>query len=149
MPLFHKIEQIKEIAQTALLDWSTENWWKKLKGLIFIGFGYLLSPLCWWNDLFFNLPLAYGVGYVCSWANPNLFLPGAIVGYWLTNIVGILLMQAGAIDVFEKQQKEKNFKKELFSGLLSSTAYTVVILALMQFHLIDMPDLTSNQQVFK
>lgn len=131
-----------------VLSWSSENWIKKIKGLIFIALGYLLSPLCWWNDLFFNLPLAYGIGYLCSWINPQLFIPGTIAGYWLSNVVGILLMQAGAIDVFEEQKKEKNLKKELLSGLLSSTVYTLIIIALVQFNLLNLPDLGNPQELF-
>jgi hypothetical protein len=27
----------------------------------------MLSPLSWWNDLFFNLPIALLFGYLVSW----------------------------------------------------------------------------------
>lgn len=30
---------------------------KKLRGSFLLGIGYMLSPLSWWNDLFFNLPI--------------------------------------------------------------------------------------------
>ncbi len=114
-------------------------WLKKLRGGFFLVIGYLLSPLCWWNDLFFNLPIAYCFGYVCSWFSPNLLLPFSIVGYWLSNVAGILLMQFGALDVVQGQPKERNFKKELLTGLVSSTVYTLVILALIQFKILDTP----------
>lgn len=116
---------------------------KKLRGGFLLVIGYLLSPLCWWNDLFFNLPIAYFFGYVCSWLSPNLLLPCSIVGYWLSNIVGILLMQVGVVDVFQGQPKERNLKKELLTGLVSSTIYTIVILALIQFKILDTPVLFS------
>ncbi|MEB3104243.1 MAG: hypothetical protein VKN17_00515, partial [Cyanobacteriota bacterium] len=32
----------------------------RLRAVVLIGVGWLLSPLCWWNDLVINLPLAYG-----------------------------------------------------------------------------------------
>ncbi|PZU92219.1 MAG: hypothetical protein DCE90_18695, partial [Pseudanabaena sp.] len=35
---------------------------QKIKGGIFLVVGYVLSPLCWWNDLIINLPIAYGFG---------------------------------------------------------------------------------------
>lgn len=35
---------------------------KKLRGGFCFVIGYLLSPLCWWNDLIFNLPVAYFLG---------------------------------------------------------------------------------------
>jgi hypothetical protein len=108
---------------------------KKLRGGFLLVVGYLLSPLCWWNDLVFNLPVSYCFGYICGWFSPNLFFPGLIVGYWLSNIVGILLMQAGALDVF--QQSERNLKKELLTGLATSTVYTLAIVALIQFKILD------------
>lgn len=120
---------------------------KKVRGGLLFGLGYLLSPLCWWNDLIFNLPIAYGFGYVCHWFVANWFIPGAIVGYWLSNIVGILLMQFGVVDVFQKTQ-EHNFKKELLTGVLSSTAYTLLILALVQCKILAIPDLTTAKLSF-
>jgi UDP-N-acetylmuramyl pentapeptide phosphotransferase/UDP-N-acetylglucosamine-1-phosphate transferase len=113
---------------------------KKLRGGILLVIGYLLSPLCWWNDLIFNLPIAYCFGYVCSWFEPNLMLPASIAGYWITNILGILLMQAGALDVLQ-QNKPRNLKKELISGFLSSTVYTILIVALIQLKILEIPNL--------
>jgi hypothetical protein len=112
---------------------------KKLRGGLLVLVGYLLSPLCWWNDLLFNLPVAYAFGYICSLFSSNLFMPGLIAGYWLSNIIGILLMQLGTADILQGQQKEKNFKKELLMGVASSTLYTAVIVALVQFKVLDTP----------
>ncbi|MBD0266234.1 MAG: hypothetical protein ICV78_27010 [Tolypothrix sp. Co-bin9] len=117
---------------------------KKLIGGFLVVIGFLLSPLCWWNDLFFNLPIAYFFGYMCSWFSQDLLIPCSILGYWISNIVGILLMQAGALDVFQGQPKERNLKKELLTGLASSTVYTIVILALIQFKILDVPVLFSG-----
>lgn len=89
---------------------------KKLRGGFFLLIGYLLSPLSWWNDLFFNLPVAYGFGYLCSLFSPNLLIPCAIAGYWLSNIAGILLMQAGAVDVFQNQPQETRPEKRAIDG---------------------------------
>lgn len=116
---------------------------KKLRGGFLLVIGYLLSPLCWWNDLFFNLPIAYFFGYVCSWFSPNLLLPCSIIGYWVSNIVGILLMQFGTVDIFQKQPEERNLKKQLLTGLVSSTIYTIAILALIQLKILDVPVLFS------
>jgi uncharacterized membrane protein HdeD (DUF308 family) len=109
--------------------------------------GFLLSPLSWWNDLFFNLPIAYFFGYLCSQFSANLFLPCAIAGYWLSNVLGILLMQIGVLDVVREEGGEGNFKKELLMGLASSTVYTVIILLLLQFNILDTPDLFSQEQL--
>ncbi len=123
---------------------SRKNIFKKLRGGFFLVLGYLLSPLCWWNDLLFNLPIAYGFGYGCSLLFPKLLLPCSIIGYWLSNIVGILLMQFGSQDIFQKEPKEHNLKKELFTGLMTSTAYTLLILLLIQLKILDSPILFSN-----
>ncbi|MEO6861236.1 MAG: hypothetical protein ABI180_06815 [Microcoleus sp.] len=124
-----------------------EVWFKKIRGGLLLANGYLLSPLCWWNDLFFNLPIAYGFGYICSWLSPDLLFPGTIFGYWLSNIAGILLMQFGAVDVFADKPKQKNLKKELLTGLVSSTAFTIVVVALIHFKILDTPDIFSGESV--
>ncbi|MCU0543536.1 MAG: hypothetical protein MUE44_15395 [Oscillatoriaceae cyanobacterium Prado104] len=126
-------------------DSGTKTWLKKLRGGLFLTVGYLLSPLCWWNDLFFNLPIAYAFGYICSWISPDWLFPGSIVGYWLSNIVGILLMQFGAVDVLTNKPKETNLKKELLVGFASSTAFTVVVVALVYFKVLDIPDIFASQ----
>ena len=123
-----------------------EVWFKKIRGGLLLAIGYLLSPLCWWNDIFFNLPIAYAFGYICSWLSPDLLFPCTIVGYWLSNIVGILLMQLGTLDVLADKPKEKNLKKELLTGLVSSTVFTVVIVALIHFNVLETPDFFSGQQ---
>ena len=117
---------------------------KKIRGGFFLVLGYLLSPLCWWNDLLFNLPIAYGFGYACSILSPKLLLPCSIIGYWLSNIIGILLMQFGSKDIFQKEPQEHNLKKELVTGLISSTAYTLLIMLLIQLKILDSPILFPN-----
>ncbi|MBD0314280.1 MAG: hypothetical protein ICV86_15930, partial [Microcoleus sp. T3-bin5] len=99
---------------------------KKIRGGLLIGIGYMLSPLSWWNDLFFNLPIAYVFGYGMSWFNADWFLPATIVGYWISNILGILMMQFGAGDVFF-ENRQPNLKKEILIGLGTSTAYTIAV----------------------
>jgi hypothetical protein len=130
--------------QAAQEGFKIEVMLKKLRGGFFLVIGYLLSPLSFWNDLFFNLPIAYFFGYLCSLFSPNLLLPCSILGYWLSNIAGILLMQVGAVDVFQDQPKERNLKKEILMGLVSSTVYSLVILALVQFNILQTPVLFSG-----
>ena len=138
------LNQVGQATQRQLQQFAREDtkevMLKKLRGGFLLGVGYLLSPLCWWNDLFFNLPVAYFFGYVCSWFSPNLLLPCSIAGYWFSNIAGILLMQVGAVDVFQGQT-ERDLKKDLLVGVVSSTVYTLVILALVQFKIIGTPAL--------
>ncbi|MBE9249103.1 hypothetical protein BMF77_01722 [Dolichospermum sp. UHCC 0315A] len=138
-----KVTMNSENTQISLAQPSM-NIWKKLRGGFLLVLGYLLSPLCWWNDLLFNLPIAYFFGYLCSLLSPKLLFPCTILGYWLSNIIGILLMQYGSVDMFQQESKERNLKKELFNSLISSTAYTLVIVLLIQLKIIDTPILFTN-----
>ncbi len=117
---------------------------KKLRGGTLLVVGFMLSPLSWWNDLVFNLPVAYLFGYLCSRFAPELLWPCTIAGYWFSNILGILLMQAGALDLVREQPQERNFKKELITGVVSSTIYTCLILGLVQLKILGTPDLFSE-----
>lgn len=52
-------------------------------------------------------------------------------------------MQFGTVDIFQKQPEERNLKKQLLTGLVSSTIYTIAILALIQLKILDAPVLFS------
>lgn len=108
-------------------------------GLILI-IGFLLSPLCWWNDLVINLPLAYGFGYLCNLFIQGWLIPGAIAGYWLSNLGGILLMQVGGTQILQQKAEQKSFKKVLLSGIISSSVFTTILLLLVHFQFIDLTD---------
>ncbi len=120
---------------------------KKIRGSLLIVVGYLLSPLCWWNDLVFNLPVAYGFGYGMSLISPKFFLGGTIAGYWLSNLVGIIFMQLGAGDVLQNQDQPRNFPKELGMGIATSTAYTLVILAIVHLKIVDISAFIPTEQL--
>jgi hypothetical protein len=115
------------------------NWFKKLRGGALVSLGYMLSPLSWWNDVFFNLPIALGFGYAASWINSTWFAPGTIIGYWLSNVVGIIMMQFGAVDIFAKDET-RNMKRDLLLGLGGATLYTLVVTALVYLNVLKMPD---------
>lgn len=126
---------------------SDSSVWKRLRGGILLTIGFLLSPLSWWNDLIFNLPVAYGFGYLCSWFSSSWLIPGMIVGYWISNILGILLMQAGVLDLAQGQPAQRNFQKELLTGVVSSTIYTLLIIGLVHFKVLETPLLFVNEQL--
>ena len=145
MPALKNTETTAEpsLAIAASPELNTENSLpvsilQKIKGGVLLMVGYLLSPLCWWNDLVINLPIAYGFGYVISLWHSEWFFPAAIAGYWLSNLVGIVLMQIGAKDMLQSTVKKRSFKQEIFSGVLTSTAYTLAIVALVYFHVLDL-----------
>lgn len=56
------------------------------------------------------------------------------IGYG-SNLIGIVMMQFGAIDVLDKAC---NFKQDLGTGSVTSTVYTLAVLALVQFKVLDL-----------
>lgn len=113
-------------------------WRRRLWGGTLVAVGYLLSPLCWWNDLIINLPLALGFGYLASRPFPEALVPMTGLGYWLTNVVGFVLMQQGAVTALQKEGQAPS--GSLRNGLITSTVYTLAIAALIQFHVLALPD---------
>lgn len=99
--------------------------------------GFMLSPLSWWNDAFVNLPLAlafaWRVSSVCAEAwKEAVFDVALIVGYWLTNLLGFVLMHRGARQMLVKTgtaPARSEFKKDL----LVSLGYTALIVLLIKF----------------
>jgi len=115
------------------------NLLKKSKGTFLVSLGYLLSPLSWWNDLFFNLPIAYGFAYLLNWIFVDAFFILTVIGYWLSNILGILMMQWGMIDLFF-EERQSNLKRDILLGLVGSTIYTIVMSLLLYWDIIQTPD---------
>jgi hypothetical protein len=115
------------------------NMLKPLWNSSLVGIGYMLSPLSWWNDLFFNLPIAYGVGYAVSWLNPDWFLPATALGYWLSNVLGIVMMQWGATG-FLGNETSPPTKRSILISLGLSTGYTLLVVGLAYFHIVEIPD---------
>lgn len=103
----------------------------------------MLSPLSWWNDVFFNLPIALVVGYGASWLQPHWFFPGTVIGYWLSNVVGMVMLQFGASDAL-RQNASSHWQRELLWGFGGATLYTLVGTALVYFHVLDLPDFLAD-----
>ena len=100
--------------------------------------GYLLSPLSWWNDLFVNIPLAYGFAFLFGLISKNLFYPMIVIGYWLTNIIGLILMHVGIKGLLKV--KENNYsKKELLKDIIFSILYTLIIIVLIKIGWLKFP----------
>jgi len=112
------------------------NWKTKFQGGL-IGFvGFMLSPLSWWNDLFVNVPLAVAFAWVVSLIYRPAFEPAVIVGYWLTNVLGFVLMHQGAKKMFSGAKPMPYSRHDLLRDMLTSLAYTLLIAALIKLKLI-------------
>lgn len=92
--------------------------------------GFLLSPLSWWNDIFINIPLAYVFAYIIgriiniTFSVPRWLFTGLfILGYFLTNLIGFLMIHYSIVGKSEE-------KGTLWKQLLVALIYTLVIVIL-------------------
>lgn len=107
--------------------------------------GFILSPLSWWNDLFVNLPLSFAFAWAASKillvfydVEKGLFLILMIIGYWISNLLGFLMMHKGAEKIIDKKRKNKG----LVWNLAVTSAYTALIV--LFFYFTD-PDVINDQ----
>lgn len=98
------------------LSWARRSW-----NALVAGLGWLLSPLSWWNDLFVNVPLAYLFSAPFSVLDERLYVPAFVLGYWLTNVLGFVLLHKGVVGMVSTR------KASLRRDLLVATMYTVAV----------------------
>ena len=106
-------------------------WKRKLSGGTLAFIGFMLSPLSWWNDLFVNIPLALAFAWLVSLFWPAVFTASFVLGYWLINVLGLVLMQKGAQQALSETPKPYT-RRQLAADLGISLAYTLLIVALIQ-----------------
>jgi hypothetical protein len=113
-------------------------WKRKISGSVLSVVGFMLSPLSWWNDAVVNLPLAL----LFAWVVGLIYRPAAqprspsfeaavIVGYWLTNVLGFVLMHKGAQQMLSREEK-KYSRRELLKDVVVSLLYTALIVVLLK-----------------
>jgi hypothetical protein len=107
-------------------------WKRKVTGGFLAVAGYMLSPLSWWNDAFVNLPLALAFASLVSVVYRPAFAAAGVVGYWLTNVVGLILLHKGAQQILSEKER-KYSRRDLVRDVGVSLAYTVLIVALIKF----------------
>jgi hypothetical protein len=107
-------------------------WKRKTIGGVVAFIGYMLSPLSWWNDLFVNVPLALLFAWLVAVFYKPAFGPSLILGYWLTNVAGFILLHKGAEQMFSNKNK-KYSRRDLLRDILVSLLYTLIIVALVKF----------------
>jgi hypothetical protein len=108
---------------------------RKVSGGTLAFIGYMLSPLSWWNDLFVNWPLALACAWVVSWFYQPAFTASLILAYWLTNLLGFVLMQKGGAKIISEEDKPYS-RKYLFRDLAISLLYTLLIVVLVKIGVI-------------
>ncbi len=107
------------------------RWKRKVAGGVMGVIGFLLSPLSWWNDVFVNVPLAIGFGWFVALFHKPAFGPGVVVGYWLTNVIGFILLHKGATQMLSEAERRYTWR-HLARDVSISLLYTALIVALVQ-----------------
>jgi hypothetical protein len=107
-------------------------WKRRIAGGTFAFIGYMLSPLSWWNDMFVNVPLALAFAWMVSLVWPSAFGASCVLGYWLTNVLGFILMHKGAQQMLREGSSQYT-RRELFKDLAISLLYTLLIVALVKW----------------
>jgi hypothetical protein len=106
-------------------------WKRKGQGGLLAFIGFMLSPLSWWNDAFVNLPLAIGFGWLAARFHKPIFEPAIVVGYWLTNVLGFVLMHKGAQQILTEGERRYT-RRDLVRDVGVSLAYTLLIVLLLR-----------------
>jgi len=98
----------------------------------------MLSPLSWWNDAVVNLPLALIFASVVGLVYRPVAEPGSaafnamvILGYWLTNILGFILLHKGIGKVLSETDN-KYSRRSFLKDVSISLVYTGVIVILIK-----------------
>jgi hypothetical protein len=112
------------------------SWQRRVQGGLLAFIGFMLSPLSWWNDLFVNVPLAIGFGWLVALAHPPAFEPAVIVGYWLTNVLGFVLLHYGTRNMLKDAEPKPYSRRDLLRALLISLAYTLLLFVLVKLKVI-------------
>ena len=107
-------------------------WNRKVTGGVLAIIGFMLSPLSWWNDLFVNVPLALAFAWLASWFYRPAFAASLVAGYWLTNVLGFILMHKGAQKLLSEKQGRYSWR-DLGRDVGISLLYTALIVVLVKF----------------
>jgi hypothetical protein len=107
-------------------------WKRKVTGGVLAVVGFMLSPLSWWNDLVVNVPLALAFAWLVSLCYAPAFTASLVIGYWLTNVAGFILMHKGAQKLLSEKEGRYSWRN-LARDVGISLLYTALIVALVEF----------------
>lgn len=81
-----------------------------------------------------NLPLALVFAWFVSFFYKPAFVASLIIGYWLTNVLGFVLMHKGAQQILSEKPVTYS-RRELAKDLVISLVYTAVIVVLVKLEI--------------
>ena len=106
-----------------------------LGNALLLGVGFMLSPLSWWNDLVVNIPLAYLFSWPFSLINEQWFLASFVLGYWLSNLLGLLMLHWGGTGIISQRHVSFNARQ----SFLISAIYSVIVICLVLLDVLPSP----------
>jgi len=77
-----------------------------------------------------NIPLAYAVGALFGLLSEALVLPAMVAGYWITNILGFILMHRGIKGILSKEKERRYSRGDMIRDLCISLVYTMIVVML-------------------
>jgi len=95
--------------------------------------GWILSPFTSWNDIFINIPIAYICARILSHFIRADFIVMLLVFYWITNIIGIVMMAVSGASIIRGR---KNLRRELIITVSAMIAYSLVMVLLARLGII-------------
>ena len=90
--------------------------------------GFILSPLSWWNDAVINVPLAYLFSLPFTLVAKTLFLPSFLLGYWLSNLLGLLMMHWGSEGLLNRKRPTISIRRSMIVSVLYSIVMIIFVL---------------------
>lgn len=82
-----------------------------------------------------NVPLALGLAWLVSLVWPKAFTATFVAGYWLTNLIGLVMLRRGAAEL--RSDRTPGFSpREILKDLAVAMVYTLVILLLAKERLL-------------
>lgn len=110
---------------------------ERFSGSIWVTIGFILSPLSWWNDLYVNVPIAYGLAWLVSFLYRPAFLHAFIAFYWATNLWGFILIHKGMGKIIQNNNARKiSARRSLAKDIIISIVYTGLIILLVKLEII-------------
>ena len=109
--------------------------WHYLSNALLLGLGFILSPLSWWNDVVVNLPLAYLFSIPFTLINEQWFLASFVLGYWLSNLLGFLMLHWGG----SKMIRRGHIRFSVRRSVIISSVYSFIIIILVRLDALPPP----------
>ena len=82
-----------------------------------------------------NVPLAYAFSIPFTFISEQLYLPSFILGYWLSNLLGFILMHKGVTGLVRKHEHRLGLRHQVAIALL----YTAIIVMMVWLEWLPLP----------